>query len=143
MAPDGEKYRHWRFEEDDERIVWLIFDRADKNVNALSREVLEELARVLEEIARHRPKGLVVRSGKTNGFIAGADVTEFTELTDEGAALALIERGRRSSPSWNVFRSPPSPSSAASASGEDWNWRSPAATGSPPTPRRPSSASPR
>ncbi|HTG81621.1 MAG TPA: 3-hydroxyacyl-CoA dehydrogenase NAD-binding domain-containing protein [Geobacteraceae bacterium] len=94
MAPDGEKYRHWRFEEDDERIVWLIFDRADKNVNALSREALEELARVLEEIARHRPKGLVVRSGKTNGFIAGADVTEFTELTDEGAALALIERGQ-------------------------------------------------
>ena len=66
-----------------------------ESVNALSREALEELARLLDEIARQQPAGVVIRSGKPNGFIAGADVTEFTDLADEGAALALIERGQQ------------------------------------------------
>lgn len=92
MAHDGQTYRHWRTEQDGERIVWLTFDRAERSVNALSREVLEELARLLAEIAQQAPAGVVIRSGKENGFIAGADVTEFTGLADEGSALALIEQ---------------------------------------------------
>jgi 3-hydroxyacyl-CoA dehydrogenase/enoyl-CoA hydratase/3-hydroxybutyryl-CoA epimerase len=94
MAHDGQMYRHWRTEQDSERIVWLTFDRADKSVNALSREVLEELGLLLDEIVRQAPAGVVIRSGKENGFIAGADVAEFTSLADEGSALALIEQGQ-------------------------------------------------
>src|SRR6266567_70666 len=94
MAHDGQTYRHWRLEADDERIVWLTFDPADKSVNALSREVLEELGLLLDEIARQAPAGVVIRSGKENGFIAGADVAEFTGLADEDSALALIEQGQ-------------------------------------------------
>ncbi len=94
MAHDGRAYRHWRTEQDSDRIVWLTFDRAERSVNALSRDVLEELARLLDETARQQPAGVVIRSGKASGFIAGADVTEFTDLTDEAGALALIERGQ-------------------------------------------------
>ncbi|HEY6872061.1 MAG TPA: 3-hydroxyacyl-CoA dehydrogenase NAD-binding domain-containing protein [Geobacteraceae bacterium] len=89
-----ETYRHWRMEEDGERIAWLTFDRAGQSVNSLSRDALEELARILEELAQSPPAGLVIRSGKESGFIAGADVTEFAALTDEDAALGLIERGQ-------------------------------------------------
>lgn len=92
MALDA--YRHWRMEEDGDRIVWLTFDHAEKSVNALSRDALEELALVLDGIARLQPKGLVIRSGKEGGFIAGADVAEFTRLVDPEAALALIRRGQ-------------------------------------------------
>ncbi|MCM2359505.1 MAG: 3-hydroxyacyl-CoA dehydrogenase NAD-binding domain-containing protein, partial [Geobacteraceae bacterium] len=90
-----EPYRHWRTEQDGERVVWLTFDRAERSVNALSREALEELDLLLEEIAGQQPAGLVIRSGKETGFIAGADVTEFTGLADAGEALALIERGQQ------------------------------------------------
>ena len=94
MANEGESYRHWRTELDSDRIAWLTFDHAERSVNALSREVLEELSRLLDGIARQRPAGAVIRSGKANGFIAGADVAEFTAFADSAEALALIERGQ-------------------------------------------------
>jgi 3-hydroxyacyl-CoA dehydrogenase/enoyl-CoA hydratase/3-hydroxybutyryl-CoA epimerase len=37
----------------------------------------------------------VLRSGKKSGFVAGADVTEFTRIASEAEALALIQRGQR------------------------------------------------
>jgi len=37
---------------------------------------------------------VVIRSGKSSGCIAGADIREFTPLTDKSAALALIRRGQ-------------------------------------------------
>ncbi|MEO8755630.1 MAG: 3-hydroxyacyl-CoA dehydrogenase NAD-binding domain-containing protein, partial [Casimicrobiaceae bacterium] len=41
--------------------------------------------------------GLVIRSGKANGFIAGADVDEFGEVKDEAGAIAIVKRG------WDTF----------------------------------------
>jgi 3-hydroxyacyl-CoA dehydrogenase/enoyl-CoA hydratase/3-hydroxybutyryl-CoA epimerase len=43
------------------------------------------------------PKGLVIRSGKPNGFIAGADVDEFGDIRDATVARALVKRG------WDTF----------------------------------------
>ena len=91
---DGGAYRQWRMERDGEGIVWLTFDRAERSVNTLSREALEELDRLLDDIARRQPAGVVIRSGKANGFIAGADIAEFVSLADAAGALALIERGQ-------------------------------------------------
>src|SRR6266702_7405940 len=44
MGTDGKSYRHWRYERDKEGVAWLTFDRDGLSANALSREVLEELA---------------------------------------------------------------------------------------------------
>lgn len=60
----------------------------------MSRETLEELADLLVEVSRRQSAGLVIRSGKESGFIAGADVNEFTGLTGTDQALTLIERGQ-------------------------------------------------
>ena len=59
----------------------LTFDRPGEKVNTFSREVFEEFSDVLVRLAREtRLKGLLVRSGKPDTFIAGADVKEFVDL---------------------------------------------------------------
>src|SRR3972149_904757 len=90
-------YRHFRLETDRDGIVWLTFDRAESSTNTFSAEVMQELAAILDELAASKPRGLVIRSGKASGFIAGADVAEFSQLESAEAALALVRRG------WDAF----------------------------------------
>ena len=59
-----------------------MFDRAGASANTLSAEVLEELDKVIGSSKSDRPAGLVIRSAKPSGFIAGADVNEFRGATD-------------------------------------------------------------
>ena len=90
-------YRHWRLERDGDGLGWLTFDRADASTNTLSVAVMEELRAMLTELAAAPPRGLVIRSGKANGFIAGADVDEFGQLDSVDQAIALVRRG------WDLF----------------------------------------
>jgi 3-hydroxyacyl-CoA dehydrogenase / enoyl-CoA hydratase / 3-hydroxybutyryl-CoA epimerase len=85
--------RHWRIDEAD-GIGALTLDVAERPVNVLSGEVLEELGECLKDLAGRKLKGLVVRSGK-GGFIAGADVTEVAEILDPSTATRLVERGQQ------------------------------------------------
>ncbi len=87
-------YRNWRLETDAARIAWLYADKADSSTNVLSREVLEELHFIIDRITAERPQGLIILSAKGNGFIAGADVKEFTAIQDYEEALELITRGQ-------------------------------------------------
>jgi len=89
--------QHWKLDVDADGLAWLVFDKAGSSTNTLSQEVLEELGIALGELAAQPPRGLVVRSGKDNGFIAGADVDEFTKIERVDDALALVRRG------WDVF----------------------------------------
>jgi 3-hydroxyacyl-CoA dehydrogenase/enoyl-CoA hydratase/3-hydroxybutyryl-CoA epimerase len=61
----------------------------------LSGHVLVELDQRVTEIATARPRGVVLYSGKRSGFIAGADIKEFTSLTTADQAYALIRRGQQ------------------------------------------------
>ena len=90
-------YRNWRLERDSDGLGWLALDRDGATANTLSREVMEELRAMLGELAAQPPKGLVIRSGKDSGFIAGADVDEFGELDTVEGATALVKRG------WDIF----------------------------------------
>lgn len=94
MTITEQAYEHWHLEEDGGGIAWLTFDKAGSNANSLSRPVLEELDQLLDALAAAPPRALVIRSGKAGGFIAGADVHEFTTISDEATALALIQRGQ-------------------------------------------------
>ena len=76
-------FNHWRYGKDEEGVGWLIADRKGSSANTLSEEVLLELDRMLDRIEKDPPKGLVVRSSKPSGFIAGADVSEFVGAKDE------------------------------------------------------------
>jgi 3-hydroxyacyl-CoA dehydrogenase/enoyl-CoA hydratase/3-hydroxybutyryl-CoA epimerase len=88
---------HWKLERDAEGLSWLTLDKSGATTNTLAAAVLDELRTVLTELAANPPKGLVIRSGKENGFIAGADVNEFVEVKSVDDAIVLIKRG------WDTF----------------------------------------
>jgi len=62
---------NWTLDLDADRIAWLTCDMAGASTNVLSGDMVRELAAKLEEIAALHPLGVVVKSGKRNGFIAG------------------------------------------------------------------------
>ena len=66
---EGLRFAHWKADRDAEGIVVLTLDRADASVNALNRAVLDELAQLVERLSFEPPRGVVIRSGKSNGFI--------------------------------------------------------------------------
>ena len=91
-ADEAGPYRHFRLCHDGDGIAWLLFDRAGASANTLSADVIEELALVLAALETQRPAGIVIRSAKKSGFIAGADVNEFRGATDPGSVETAIGR---------------------------------------------------
>src|SRR6185369_10149964 len=70
-------YRNFKLTRDADGVAWLLFDREGASANTLSADLIEELDKVLAELEGQRPPGLVIRSAKKSGFIAGADVKAF------------------------------------------------------------------
>ena len=79
---------------DDDNIAWLHFDKQDSATNVLSARVLETFYKELLMIEGRSPRGLVILSDKKNGFIAGADVREFSKLENHDQAVDAIRRGQ-------------------------------------------------
>jgi 3-hydroxyacyl-CoA dehydrogenase/enoyl-CoA hydratase/3-hydroxybutyryl-CoA epimerase len=75
-------WRNWRLARDDNGIAWLVLDQPGSSANVLSEDVIAELDDVLATLERELPKGVVLRSGKPGGFIAGADIGEFRGMTN-------------------------------------------------------------
>ena len=89
--------KHWRWEKDREGLVWLTFDKQGESANTFSRQALEELRGALRAIGAEKPKGMIIRSAK-DGFIAGADVEEFTRFKSPQEAMTFVRLG------WDVFQ---------------------------------------
>ena len=87
--------KHWTSETGDDGIVWLCIDKSDGGANVLSGEVLEELHQLIEPLAKQPPKGVVIHSGKSNGFVMGADINEFTKIENPQQAYDLIRLGQQ------------------------------------------------
>jgi 3-hydroxyacyl-CoA dehydrogenase/enoyl-CoA hydratase/3-hydroxybutyryl-CoA epimerase len=92
---DGLRFQHWRAETAADGIVVLSFDRAGHGVNTLSQDVLFELDAIVERLSLDPPKGLVLRSAKPAGFIAGADIKEFQSFDEKGTVADAIRRGQQ------------------------------------------------
>jgi enoyl-CoA hydratase len=74
-------------------ILTIVINRVDK-LNALNKEVLEELNKVLDEIERNPViKSVIITGAGSKAFVAGADITEFGGLNKE-EAMALAKRGQ-------------------------------------------------
>lgn len=71
-------YLHWQLEVDADGVAWATLDKAGEAANSLSSVVMNELGLLLDQLDTYPPKGLIFRSGKSAGFIAGADIQEFT-----------------------------------------------------------------
>ncbi|MBE0314533.1 3-hydroxyacyl-CoA dehydrogenase [Xanthomonas citri pv. punicae] len=92
---DGLRFSHWQADLREDGVVVLSLDRQGAPVNAFSQEVLLELGALVERLALDPPTGVVLRSGKPNGFIAGADLKEFQEFDRKGTVNDAIYRGQQ------------------------------------------------
>ncbi|KHF49608.2 3-hydroxyacyl-CoA dehydrogenase NAD-binding domain-containing protein [Xanthomonas phaseoli] len=92
---DGLRFSHWQADLREDGVVVLSLDRQGAPVNAFSQEVLLELGALVERLALDPPTGVVLRSGKPNGFIAGADLKEFQEFDRKGTVNDAIHRGQQ------------------------------------------------
>jgi len=86
--------KHWHLDYHTDHAL-LTLDVAGQSANVLSQEVLQELDRHLGELEDKPLKGLIIRSGKASGFIAGADVREFERITDPARATELAQLGQQ------------------------------------------------
>ncbi|MCW1976882.1 3-hydroxyacyl-CoA dehydrogenase NAD-binding domain-containing protein [Xanthomonas campestris] len=92
---DGLRFSHWQADLREDGVLVLSLDRQGAAVNAFSQDVLLELGDVIERLALDPPKGVVLRSAKANGFIAGADLKEFQEFDRRGTVNDAIRRGQQ------------------------------------------------
>ncbi|WP_329740537.1 3-hydroxyacyl-CoA dehydrogenase NAD-binding domain-containing protein [Dyella sp. A6] len=92
---EGLRFSHWKTTQDDRGIVTLTLDRAGSSVNAISRQVLDELGQIVERLAIERPAGVIVHSAKASGFAVGADIKEFVTYAERGTVLENIQNGQR------------------------------------------------
>ena len=86
---------NWTLETDNNSVAWLCIDKADSSANVLSASVLHELDDLLTGFERQPPTGVVIHSGKSNGFIMGADINEFTSIQTADEGFKLIRLGQQ------------------------------------------------
>ncbi|OGI49619.1 MAG: hypothetical protein A3E57_08330 [Candidatus Muproteobacteria bacterium RIFCSPHIGHO2_12_FULL_60_33] len=86
--------RHWHLEYSGNHAV-LTLDVEGQSANVLSQDVLNEFDKHLEELESKMLAGAIIRSGKTSGFIAGADVREFVTITDPARATEFAQLGQQ------------------------------------------------
>lgn len=88
------QFNHFKLTTDTSNILWLTVDRANASANSLSREVFDELNQIIDDISRRKLAGVVILSGKNKGFIAGADISQFTHLKTKKEAFELIRQAQ-------------------------------------------------
>ena len=94
MTTSTNKSGHWNISRDDKGILWMLFDTNNSSTNVLSGEALTQLGEHLDAIKKDLPTAVIFQSAKSSGFIAGADINEFLDISNQQEALALIRRGQ-------------------------------------------------
>ena len=128
-------------------VLVVTLDVPGEKVNTLGRAVMEEAATRSWRRSRRDPdvRAIVLRSGKPDNFIAGADIKDFIDHPQRARRRdAVAARARPSSTGWRRCASRWWRRSTAPCIGgglETVRW--PAATASRPTIPRPCSACPR
>ena len=76
-----------------EGTLVVTINRPDK-MNALNKDVIEELGKVMEDVyTNSEVKSVVLTGAGEKAFVAGADISEFTSLDAKGGE-ALAKRGQ-------------------------------------------------
>jgi 3-hydroxyacyl-CoA dehydrogenase/enoyl-CoA hydratase/3-hydroxybutyryl-CoA epimerase len=85
----------WHAVRDADGVVTLTLDKPGTSANVLSSEVMLELDSHLVTLAANPPKGVIVKSGKSGGFVAGADIKEFTSFRTPAEAFGMVRGGQK------------------------------------------------
>lgn len=74
-------------------IFTITINRPDK-LNALNKDVFNDLDRVMDEVATNTQiKSVIITGAGPKAFVAGADISEFNGL-DKAASMTLARRGQ-------------------------------------------------
>ena len=88
---DEAAMRHWTLARDADGLAASTFDKAGaSDQHAVAPTCSTSSTRRSTRSSATRRSGLVIRSGKASGFIAGADIDEFGAIATEAGALALV-----------------------------------------------------
>jgi 3-hydroxyacyl-CoA dehydrogenase / enoyl-CoA hydratase / 3-hydroxybutyryl-CoA epimerase len=86
------------FRVDERRIGWITFDDPDRPVNVFSEPVMRRLGEAVDHARAAAREGrigvLVMWSGKSGSFIAGADIDAIATIEDPAEAEAKIRMGQ-------------------------------------------------
>jgi 3-hydroxyacyl-CoA dehydrogenase/enoyl-CoA hydratase/3-hydroxybutyryl-CoA epimerase len=84
-----------RLEFDSANVAWIVFDDPGAKVNLLNPDTVGQLDRILDELSRRKPRGVVLISAKPDVFIAGADIKELEKIRDAAQAEELSRAGHK------------------------------------------------
>jgi 3-hydroxyacyl-CoA dehydrogenase/enoyl-CoA hydratase/3-hydroxybutyryl-CoA epimerase len=77
-------------------VALILLDVPGRSMNTITPEVIDEMEALIARIAEDAAiKGLVLASGKNNGFCAGADLGSQADRAGDTALRASFERGFR------------------------------------------------
>jgi 3-hydroxyacyl-CoA dehydrogenase/enoyl-CoA hydratase/3-hydroxybutyryl-CoA epimerase len=85
----------WTVRTDSDGVAWLTLDVPNVSANALSRTVMTELDAIITTLQGSLPRAVIIESGKSSGFVAGADIKEFTTLTNPSMAFELVRTAQK------------------------------------------------
>ena len=88
------KTENFSLELDADNIYHLIIDVANERVNTLRASFIPEFNTCLDEIRNSSARGLIVRSGKADSFIAGADVHMIDACDTSEEAKDIVTQGQ-------------------------------------------------
>lgn len=91
---DYPSLREFRIEESRDGIIHLVFDMPGRTMNVFSNAAIHEIGRFADWLRGSAVRGVVLRSGKTTGFCAGADLNELGVAYDMIMASPAEERTR-------------------------------------------------
>lgn len=83
---------NFRVHSTDDKIVHLVFDMPDRSMNVFTNKAIHEIETFADWLAGADVRGVVISSGKTNAFCAGADLSELSNAYDMIMATATDQR---------------------------------------------------
>jgi 3-hydroxyacyl-CoA dehydrogenase / enoyl-CoA hydratase / 3-hydroxybutyryl-CoA epimerase len=73
--------KNWKVETDENHIQWWWFDKEKSSVNTFNKAALDDLTSLVDDVEKNKEiTGVVIGSAKKSGFIAGADIEQFTRV---------------------------------------------------------------
>lgn len=88
------KMKNFKTRRTEDGILHLVFDMPDRSMNVFSNEAIHEIEAFADWLKGSEVTGVVISSGKTSAFCAGADLTELAQAYEMIMAAPKSERDR-------------------------------------------------
>src|SRR5438046_1312787 len=90
----GAELKQFRIEMSANSVLHLIFDMPDRSMNVFSNAAIDEIGLFADWLKQSDVMGVVIRSGKSSAFCAGADLAELETAYGMIMAAPASERDR-------------------------------------------------